>query len=148
VRACEAEAAAAGVAVESDVPRAVPDIVMDPQRMTQVFQNVIHNSILHTPRGGRVRVEAALRDIHGRRWIECCVRDGGPGFRPADLPHVFRPLFTRRPGGTGLGLAIAQRIVETHGGTMSAANAPEGGAVVTVRLPLDPAPREDAQALA
>jgi signal transduction histidine kinase len=93
-------------------------------------------------------VEAAVREAQGRRWIECSVRDGGPGFRSADLPHVFRPLFTRRPGGTGLGLAIAQRIVEMHGGQMNAGNRPTGGAVVTVRLPLDPAHREAVKALA
>jgi len=122
--------------------------VVDPERMAQVFQNVIHNAVLHTPREGRVGVEAALREAQGRRWIECAVRDGGPGFRSADLPHVFRPLFTRRPGGTGLGLAIAQRIVEMHGGAMRAENRPQGGAVVTVRLPLEPVRREDVKALA
>ena len=86
--------------------------------MAQVFQNVIHNALLHTPAGGEVVVKASPRVADGRRWIECAVRDSGPGFRPEDLPHVFRPLFTRRPGGTGLGLAIAQRIVEKHGGAM------------------------------
>jgi signal transduction histidine kinase len=146
IRACEAAAAAGQVAVSVDVPAHVPDIVVDQARMAQVFQNVIHNAILHTPPGGRVMVAAALREFQGKQWIECRVRDGGPGFRAADLPHVFRPLFTRRPGGTGLGLAIAQRIVEMHGGGMIAANAPDGGAVVTVRLPVETAQREEAQA--
>ena len=147
MRANEAESAAGGVVVVTDVPSDLPQVVVDPQRMAQVFQNVIQNAILHTPRGGRVEVVACSREAHGKRWAECIVHDGGPGFRPADLPHVFRPLFTRRPGGTGLGLAIAQRIVESHGGSMSAANAPQGGALVTVRLPLDPARGEEATAL-
>ena len=148
VRACDVEARAADVTIDVVGPADVPDVAVDPERMAQVFQNVIHNAVLHTPRGGRVAVEAAVRDVQGRRWIECSVRDGGPGFRSADLPHVFRPLFTRRPGGTGLGLAIAQRVVEMHGGHMSAANRPEGGAVVTVRLPLEPAHRPEVKALA
>ena len=148
VRACAAEASANGVAIAVEMPPELPDVVVDPERMAQVFQNVIHNAVLHTPREGRVGVEAALREAQGRRWIECAVRDGGPGFRSADLPHVFRPLFTRRPGGTGLGLAIAQRIVEMHGGAMRAENRPQGGAVVTVRLPLEPVRREDVKALA
>ena len=137
VRACEAEAGEASVTVEAALAEGLPELVLDPERMIQVFQNVIHNAVVHTPRGGRVVVEACLSDAAGQRVIECSVRDTGPGFRPEDLPHVFRPLFTRRPGGTGLGLAIAQRIVEMHGGGMSAANAPQGGALVTVRLPLD-----------
>jgi signal transduction histidine kinase len=148
VRACEAEAEANGVAVSVEIPPDLPDVRIDPERMTQVFQNVVHNAVLHTPREGRVSVEAAVREAHGRRWIECAVRDTGPGFRAADLPHVFRPLFTRRPGGTGLGLAIAQRIVEMHGGGMRAENRPQGGAVVTVRLPLEPVRRQDVKALA
>ena len=148
VRACDAEARGNGVAISVEMPPGLPDVVVDPERMAQVFQNVVHNAVMHTPREGRVSVEAAVREAHGRRWIECAVRDGGPGFRSTDLPHVFRPLFTRRPGGTGLGLAIAQRIVEMHGGAMRAANGPQGGAVVTVRLPLEPDHREEEKALA
>jgi len=138
VRACQTEAATAGVAVAEAVALDLPEVVVDPQRMAQVFQNVIQNAVLHTPSGGRVVIEASVRDGDGRRFLECSVRDSGPGFRPEDLPHVFRPLFTRRPGGTGLGLAIAQRIVEMHRGVLTAANGPQGGAVVTVRLPLEP----------
>lgn len=146
--ACGAECRATGVTVAVDVAPDLPQVAIDPERMAQVFQNVIHNAVLHTPQGGQVTVEAALRTGQGRRWIDCSVHDSGPGFRAADLPHVFRPLFTRRPGGTGLGLAIAQRIVEMHGGMMSAGNRPQGGAVVSVRLPLDPARSEDVKALA
>jgi signal transduction histidine kinase len=51
---------------------------------------------------------------------------------------VFTPFFTRRRGGTGLGLSIVQRIVEKHGGKVEVANAPEGGALVSVELPLGP----------
>ena len=148
VRACQADSAAREVAVVDDAPPDLPPVVVDPQRMAQVFQNVIQNAILHTPGGGRVTVRAAPREAQGRRWVECSVHDGGPGFRPADLPHVFRPLFTRRPGGTGLGLAIAQRIVEMHGGVMTAANAPQGGAVVVIRLPLDAGSRVEEPARA
>ena len=147
VTSSQADAAAAGVRLTTDVPEAMPPVMADRQRLAQVFQNVIHNAVSHTPPGGEVRVQAAPREAQGRRWIESSVRDGGPGFRAADLPHVFRPLFTRRAGGTGLGLAIAQRIVESHGGVMTAANAPGGGAVVTIRLPLDAATREEASAL-
>jgi PAS domain S-box-containing protein len=138
VRACEAEAAAANVTIECALAEELPEVVVDAERVAQVFENLIHNAVQHTPAGGRVVVEARAGDGHEQRYVECSVRDSGPGFRPEDLPHVFRPLFTRRPGGTGLGLAIAQRIVEMHGGSMGAANAPQGGALVTLRLPVEP----------
>lgn len=148
IRACEADTAAGGVTVVNDVAADLPEVVVDAARMAQVFQNVIHNAVVHTPAGGRVVVEASVRSGDGRRWVESRIRDSGPGFRPEELPHVFEPLFTRRPGGTGLGLAIAQRIVVMHGGVMSAGNATQGGAVVTVRLPLAPAGRDAAEATA
>ena len=68
-------------------------------------------------------------------WVECAVRDSGPGFDPADLPRLFEPFFTRRRGGTGLGLSIVQRIVYDHGGEVAAENHASGGAVVKVRFP-------------
>jgi signal transduction histidine kinase len=148
MRSGAAAAATAEVTVVDAIPPDLPEIVIDAGRLTQVFQNVIDNAVQHTPPAGRVVVEARVREAEGRRWLEGVVRDSGPGFRSEDLPHVFRPLFTRRPGGTGLGLAIAHRIVEMHGGTIAASNAPEGGAVVTVRLPLEPARADRARALA
>jgi PAS domain S-box-containing protein len=148
MRACEAAAAAAGVTLADELPRDLPEVVCDPGRLAQVFQNVIDNAVHHTPAGGRVVVGGGVRRAEGRRWVEAVVRDTGAGFRTEDLPHVFRPLFTRRPGGTGLGLAIAHRIVEMHGGTMTASNAETGGAEVTIRLPLDAARADAARALA
>jgi signal transduction histidine kinase len=138
IRASGTDAAKGEVTVVNDVSAALPDVLVDPQRMAQVFQNVVHNAILHTPAGGQVVVNASMRRLgDGRRWMESTVRDSGPGFRTEDLPRVFRPFVTGRAGGTGLGLSIAQRIVEMHGGTMSAGNAPQGGALVTVRFPVE-----------
>jgi signal transduction histidine kinase len=108
---------------------------VDAARLAQVFQNVIQNAVLHSPRNGRVTVDAQLVESTSGPLVECTVRDEGSGFRAEDLPHVFEPLFTGRPGGTGLGLAIAQRLVDLHGGIITAANAPGGGARVTVRIP-------------
>jgi signal transduction histidine kinase len=110
----------------------LPRVPMDYSRLYQAFRNLLENAVQHASQGGRV----SLRLWRDEGWVECEVRDDGPGFAPADLPHVFEPFFSRRRGGTGLGLAIARRVVEEHGGTLEAANHPEGGAVLRVRLPV------------
>ena len=61
--------------------------------------------------------------------------DRGPGLQPGDEERIFEPFYTQRVHGTGLGLALARRIVEGHGGTISARRAPEGGAEIRIELP-------------
>jgi two-component system sensor histidine kinase HydH len=62
------------------------------------------------------------------------IRDGGPGL-PADGEQIFEPFHTTRVHGVGLGLAVARRLVELHGGTLTARTEPAGGAAFTVRIP-------------
>jgi PAS domain S-box-containing protein len=113
---------------------AMPPVLADRVRMTQVLQNLIENAAHYSPRGGRVEVSLALSQDGEGEWVECAVRDSGPGFAAEDLEQLFEPFFTRRRGGTGLGLSIVQRIVYDHGGDVFARNHPEGGAVVGLRL--------------
>ncbi|MDN5781085.1 MAG: ATP-binding protein, partial [Luteimonas sp.] len=97
----------------------------------------------HAPQGSIVIITThESRDDNGQRWIEYSVADAGRGFAPEDLPQIFEPFFTRRRKGTGLGLAIVLRIVEEHRGTIEPANRPQGGAVMTVRLPVADTKRE------
>ncbi len=135
IRGCAPLAEEGEVSITSALAPGLPAAPMDRRRLIQVFQNLLDNAVRHAPARGTVRVEAEAVQGEGEEWIECRVRDGGPGFRPEDLPRIFDPFFTRRRGGTGLGLSIVQRIVEEHGGRILAGNHPEGGAVVTVRLP-------------
>ena len=106
----------------------------DRARVTQVLQNLVENAVHFSPQGGRVEVSLATVGDGGEGWVECAVRDSGPGFDAADLPRLFEPFFTRRRGGTGLGLSIVKRIVYDHGGEVSAENHRDGGAVVRVRF--------------
>jgi signal transduction histidine kinase len=90
----------------------------------------------HAPPQSAVTIEARETQENERVWMDFVVKDRGPGFEAMDLPRLFEPFFTRRRGGTGLGLALVQRIVQEHGGHVLADNRPDGGAVVTLRLPL------------
>lgn len=133
VRDCAHLARSQGVEILDEVPRGLPVMWVDAGRIQGVLENLLSNALHHSPRGGRVRLLAGSTEGPS---VEYRVEDEGPGIDALDLPHVFEPFFSRRRGGTGLGLAIAQRIVEAHGGLVTAANRAEGGARFTVRLPL------------
>jgi signal transduction histidine kinase len=127
---CRPAAAASGVLIAfSSSSDAV--LLMDPQRLVHAFENLITNAMQHAPRGSAVEVTLT---IHAEA-AEVVVTDRGPGFREDDLPRIFEPFFTRRRGGTGLGLSIVQRVVDEHGGIVTAENGQTGGAVVRVRVP-------------
>ncbi len=136
IQSCEAAARAAAVRLTSAWPDSLPQLLADPRRLREALLNLIENAIQHSPSGGEVRVRVHLDSFRGSPGVTCGVEDAGPGFRAQDLPRLFEPFFTRRGGGTGLGLSIAQRIVEEHGGRITAANRRGGGAIVTVTLPL------------
>jgi len=110
----------------------------DSERLQQVVWNLLSNAIRFTPQGGRIQLR------YGRRGdqVELLVRDSGPGIAADALPHLFKRYWQgqgteRRSQGLGLGLAIAHRIIELHGGEISAASDCEGyGATFTVLLPV------------
>jgi two-component system sensor histidine kinase HydH len=79
-----------------------------------------------------------LDATRGSDSVTLTVRDTGDGIAPGELEEIFAPFWTSRPDGTGLGLAVSRRIVESHGGTLSAASVVGHGATFTVRLPLTP----------
>ncbi|MBI3047269.1 MAG: MASE1 domain-containing protein [Acidobacteria bacterium] len=139
IETVRAGAAARGVSFRTTgIDEPVP-LVGDAQRLQQVVWNVLDNAVKFSRRDGAVEI-AVRRD--GNR-VEIAVADSGPGIDPAFLPHVFEEFrqaddsVTRTHGGLGLGLAIARHIVEQHGGTIAAANRPEGGALFTISLPAE-----------
>ncbi|HEV8398578.1 MAG TPA: PAS domain S-box protein [Gemmatimonadales bacterium] len=134
IAACAALAEQAGVRLVAEVGDDLPLLPLDPARMLQVLQNLIDNAIQHSPEGGHVVVRAATVLAPNASGIELSVADQGPGIRPEDIANIFEPFFTRRRGGTGLGLSIVQRIVEQHGGEVTAENRKNGGALITLRL--------------
>ena len=110
----------------------------DPDRLAQVFVNLIDNALRHTASGGRVKVELDAHDSDA--FIH--VRDTGEGIPYRDLPHIFDRFYvvdrsrTRETGGAGLGLAIVKGIVDAHGGTISAESMLGRGTTFTIRLPI------------
>ncbi len=131
LRSCTAVAGEAGVELAEDIPPALAEIERDEGRLEQVFQNLLANAVQLSPRGSTVRVR--VREVRG--GVACAVEDQGPGLPARDTDRIFEPFFTRRKGGTGLGLSIVRRIVEEHGGTVTAGNHAAGGALFTVWLP-------------
>lgn len=111
----------------------------DAGRLRQLVVILIDNAIRHasTADGGKGSVEVSVKASEGTAVLT--VDDDGRGVRPEDLPRVFDRFWRAPdapPGGTGLGLAIARWIAERHGGTITAANRPTGGARFEVRLPI------------
>jgi PAS domain S-box-containing protein len=136
IRACLPAADVANVSLISEVAEPLPKIRIDRRRLSKVFVNLIENAIQHSPAGSTVIV-AGTRVADGKQeWIQCSIKDLGPGITDEDLPKIFEPFFSKRRGGTGLGLAIAQRIMQEHGGKLIANNNPEGGACMTASFPL------------
>ena len=124
------------VRVITSIPQTLPPLLMDGARLQQVFENLIDNAAEHSPPQGVVTIRATVCEYAGRNWIECSVQDDGPGFDAESADRAFEPFFTKRQGGTGLGLSIVHRIVEEHSGKVLAGNAPGGGAMIRVRLPV------------
>lgn len=116
-------------------PPGLPLLRVDRARIGQVLRNLVENALQHAPPASAVSVEARRMEIDGRAWLEVAVADRGAGFGTQDLKRVFEPFFSRRRGGTGLGLSIVHRNVEAHGGSVTAANRPGGGAIVTFSVP-------------
>ncbi len=132
-----------GVQLEREIAEGTPPLRGDAARLEQALQNLAANAIRHTPPGGRVLLQAAPAG-GGVRMV---VRDTGSGIPPEHLPRVFDRFYkvdaarsgTAVPSGSGLGLSIVRAIVERHGGTVTAANAPGGGAAFELLLPADAA---------
>jgi two-component system sensor histidine kinase CpxA len=113
-------------------------VLGDATLLSRALRNVIHNAIRCTVSGTVVEVNA----FQGEDWAVITVRDHGQGVAEKDLDKIFLPYYRtdeareRSRGGVGLGLAITKRIIENHGGEVTASNAPSGGLLVTVRLRL------------
>lgn len=127
-----------------DLDLTLPSAIVDPDRLNQVFCNLVNNAVQAMPQGGKLTirsyfiVEAAGDNDVGRDMIGIEFEDTGVGIEPVHLSKVFEPLFTTKARGTGLGLAISRNIVEKHGGVILVRSQVGKGASFTVKLPVKP----------
>lgn len=109
---------------------------IDAEKLRQVLDNLLANALKFSPRGSAIRI---VVDDGDAAMVRVSVADEGPGVPPEEVPTMFdryrQGAFGRTRGGAGLGLAIARGIVEAHGGTISYAPGPHGGAVFTFTVP-------------
>ena len=112
----------------------IPEIPCDPERMRQVFLNILDNAAKHGGEGKRIEASMTLED----EMIVVRIRDFGPGIPEDEIPLVKKKFYkgSSKARGTGIGLAVCDEIVDMHGGTLTLENAQGGGTLVTVCLPI------------
>jgi two-component system OmpR family sensor kinase len=131
----------AEVTLQMFVSPDLPTVMLDPQRFTQILDNLIGNGLRHTPKGGTLTIEASMVNDQ----LQVVVKDSGEGIAGEHLPHVFDRFYrtnrgrSRATGGAGLGLAIVRAITEMHGGSVKVESEgiPGKGSTFTVSLPIN-----------
>jgi two-component system phosphate regulon sensor histidine kinase PhoR len=129
--------AAAHHELDFDADAALPELLIDPLKISQVLGNLLDNALKYTPKGTRIAVTAKRQGAE----VEVCVRDNGPGIPAEDLPHLFERFYrvdkgrSRDKGGTGLGLSIVKQIVQLHGGRVRAESTFGQGTAFYFNLP-------------
>ncbi|MTI95287.1 MAG: diguanylate cyclase [Firmicutes bacterium] len=132
------DAEAKGINLSLDIPEQTPIVNVDIEQIARVFDNLIANSIRHSPAGGSITIGYFAQE----NQVVFSVTDTGEGIQEADLPNIFDRFYkgdksrTASSGGSGLGLAVAREIVEYHGGKIWARNNPGAGSTFGFSLPV------------
>jgi signal transduction histidine kinase len=133
-----------------DLDPQVPSAMIDPDRLRQVFVNIVTNGIQAMGQGGKLKIKTGFEidsfgnDKDQKNMIYVMIEDTGSGIAPWHLTKIFEPLFTTKARGTGLGLAISNNIVEKHGGVIQVTSQQGKGTCFNVKLPLEqPQDKED-----
>jgi signal transduction histidine kinase len=116
-------------------------LMVDPGRVEQILANLMSNALRYTPPQGLIRVSLSCKN----QQAVLAIHDSGPGIPEEALQKIFQRFYrgdrsrSREGGGTGLGLTIARQLAQAHGGDLTAANDPQGGATFTLTIPCEPA---------
>lgn len=123
------------IEVVKDLDPRVPEVLMDPGQMQQVFINMLVNASQAMPKGGTLTIRSGARPEIESIFVQ--IRDTGGGIDPENLERIFDPFFTTKGhNGTGLGLAVSYGIVENHGGEIEVESRVGEGTCFTIRLPM------------
>ena len=138
----EAVAQKKGIEVNCHTTSETLTVLVDPEKMLQVLNNLMENAIVYTPTGGSVTLSTDLRTTEGRIWAMVNLTDTGLGIPEEELPYIFDRFFrgedvqSKQIPGTGLGLALVKEIVELHGGRVAVSSEVGVGSTFTVWIPL------------
>jgi len=138
----------AGRSVEVVLPREMPDVLIDADRIQQVLANLVDNAAKYSPAGSPIHIGVTVGQDH----LVIHVRDHGPGISPEHAQHIFDRFYRindariRTTGGIGLGLAISRGLIEAHGGRLWLDSEVEHGSTFSFSLPcIHIAPADDEQ---
>ncbi len=120
-----------GYHIETHFVGELPEIDADADMLYQAFLNILINAMQAMPQGGTIMIRAQMSN---GLWI--AIEDQGTGIPPASMEKIWDPFYTTKDKGTGLGLGIVKKIIEAHDGQIRIDNRPEGGARVSIRLPV------------
>jgi two-component system sensor histidine kinase AtoS len=115
-------------------------IQADTRMLRQALLNLLRNAAEAIPNDKsdrRVTIRSSIENEQGKPFAAISIEDSGEGVAAADLQKIFIPFFTTKTGGHGIGLALAHRVITEHGGTLTAANARQGGAILSITLPIE-----------
>ncbi len=132
IRSLEPHIQDQGYRIRLDASRDMPEIDADDDMLYQSFLNVLINAMQAMPDGGDIHIQLAQNDNR----IGIVFRDQGSGIPDHLKDKIWDPFFTNKEKGTGLGLGIVKNIIEAHNGTVQIDNSDEGGACVTIELPV------------
>jgi PAS domain S-box-containing protein len=125
----------------TDIPEGLPPVTADPTLLRRILDELLDNAVKYSPQGGQVSVALSSGNSSEKRMLQVEVSDQGIGIEPDDLTGIFEDFrqvdasVTRSFGGLGLGLAFVKRVVEAHGGTISAQSEPGRGSTFTFTVP-------------
>lgn len=123
-----------GVDLRLETLGPVPEIDMDPDKLSQALLNLYLNALQAMPSQGGVLAVSVEANGNGR--VVLSVADTGKGIAAEKLPHIFDPYFTDKAEGSGLGLAVVRKVVEAHGGEIVVSSVPDQGSTFTMQLPI------------
>ncbi len=122
------------ITIEKQLDTGIPDVLVDPDQIQQVFVNIILNAAEAMTKGGKLTIRSSAGPDGGTILVSFA--DNGPGIPESVREKIFDPFYTTKEHGTGLGLSISYGIVEQHGGTVSVVGAVGAGSTVIIELPV------------